>query len=230
MKTVIIGERYKEKLDKPLVNHGFIPLWLPENPYVDNRLASHTDLSVFQYDKTIVLASYLKEETKLVNYLTNRGFDVRMSEVKQGIVYPNDVNLCAAVIGNKLLHNTRFTDPRILELHLKQIIVNQGYARCTVLTLDNKNIITADYGICRAVETEEINVLKISEEGISLDGFDKGFIGGATFKNEDTIYFTGKIDHHSNAKQIKDFIFSCGLKCCVLSDEPVFDIGGAVVI
>ncbi len=229
MKTILIGERYREKLESSLYKHGILPFWLPENPDLDPRLSAHIDLSVFKHGKTIVIANYL-EAHEIVNYLTSRGYDVKISKTSQGVAYPKDVNLCASVIGNKLLHNIKYTDPEILKLGLNELQIKQGYARCTALIVDNNSIITADPGIADATERNGIDVLRISSNGIVLEGFDSGFIGGASYKAEDTIYFTGDIKMHSNANQICEFISKRGLECCSLTKERPFDIGGAVYI
>jgi len=229
MKTLLIGEKYRDKLGNSLFEYDFTPIWLPENPNLDSRLSSHIDLSVFKYDKTLVLARYLNTNN-LVNYLTNEGYLINFSSEEQGKRYPKDVNLCAAVIGNTLLHNTKYTDPEILALGLSHIDIKQGYARCTSLIIDNHSLITADHGISDAAKRNSIDVLLISDEGISLDGFDRGFIGGASFKAEDTIYFTGDINKHINGKEICEFILKHGFNFCSLTNKPLFDIGGAIYL
>ena len=71
MKTVLIGERYKELLEIPLKNQNFDVLYIPDNPNLDQRLAGHCDLSVFKYKNCIFLADYLRH-SNLVNFFTNR--------------------------------------------------------------------------------------------------------------------------------------------------------------
>lgn len=229
MKTLLIGERYRQKLEIALLLNGFEAFWLPENPNIDPRLASHADLSAFVYAKSFVLASFLKE-SELVNFLTNRGYNVLTSAKEQGSAYPGDVNLCAAVVGDILLHNEKYTDKAIKNLQLKTLHINQGYARCTVLSLNGNSIITADKGIALKAKEAGIQVLEISPGGIELEGFEEGFIGGASFVVEDTVYFTGNIKFHQDSARIVDFIEKQEMKVCCLTDAALFDIGGAVYI
>ena len=230
MNTIIIGERYKEKLEKPLKIHGFEAFWLPGNPNVDPRLASHSDLSVFLYGKTAVLANYLKD-SEIVKLLTKRGINVIISKETQNIKYPRDINLCALTVGERLLHNIEYTDCIIKEFKFTDFVhINQGYARCTALAVNENCIITADAGIADAAVKIGIDVLKIQKGFIKLDGFDEGFIGGAAFKAGDTIYFTGEINYHPDGKRIVDYIKERGLDCVCLTKEAPFDIGGAIYI
>ena len=51
----LLGERYRDRLEKSLTEHGFEPIFLPDNPYLDKRLASHADLSVFFSGKELIV-------------------------------------------------------------------------------------------------------------------------------------------------------------------------------
>lgn len=229
MKTVIIGEKYREKLEIPLKNHGFDIIYLPKNPDIDTRLAYHADLSIFKRANKIVLAQYLRGNS-IVNNLTSRGYDIIFSKTQQGAAYPEDINLCAADIGGKLLHNIKYTDKTILNLYNEKININQAYSRCTISVIDEHSIITADRGIYNAIKNIGFDILLINEIGISLEGFSCGFIGGASFKAEDTIYFTGDIYRHPSGDKIVSFIEERNLKCCSLTSDQPFDIGGAVFL
>ncbi len=229
MKFLLIGERYKDKLEIPLGKLGFEPFWLPNNPNLDIRLASHADLSVFKHEKTIVIANNMGN-SRLVKVLTNRGYKIILSEKEQSKDYPHDINLCAAYAGEWLIHNIAFTDRAIIDnVPLKHLNVKQGYARCTVLPVNN-GLITADKGIVVKALVAGIEVLQICSGGVSLDGFNEGFIGGASFIAGDTIFFTGNIYSHPDHERIIEFIKKQGMEHCSLTDEPLFDIGGAIYI
>ena len=228
MKILVVGEKYREKLEKPLLSNEFDVFWLPNNSKIDKRLSGHTDLSVFYYKNTVILADYLREDI-LVKKLTNIGYNVIISDIEQSDKYPGDINLCAAVVDDKLLHCIKHTDPAISALGLKYCNVNQGYARCSSLVIKN-SIITSDKGIARAAAENGIEHLLIDDDGIILDGFDKGFIGGASFVAEETVYFTGDILKHKSGQIIVDFITHKQYTICCLTNEQLFDIGGAVVL
>ena len=228
MRTLIIGEKYRQKLEKHLESFGFEVFCLPNNTEIDEKLSGHCDLAVFTHKKTAILANYLREQ-EIVNYLTNRGYNVIISDTEQSEKYPKDINLCAASIGDKLLHFSKYTDKHILDLNLELIEIKQGYARCSCLILGDC-VITPDRGISAALKSNDIETLLISNDGIKLEGFDRGFIGGASFVCDNTVYFIGDINTHPDSKIITDFIIAHNYKYCCVCDGELFDIGGAVVV
>lgn len=230
--SILIGKKYRHLLEKALISNGFEAIWLPDNPHVDPRLAGHSDLSAIVLENNkIIVSEHLFAEKLLVNKLTNQGVSVIKCAKEQSSVYPNDVNLCACKVGNKIIHNRSYTDPEIIRnISAGFIQVNQGYANCMVLVINDHRIITADKGITKKAAEAGLEVLKINSGCVKLDGFDEGFIGGTGFRAGDVIYFTGDIKKHPNAADIIEFIESAGLKICCLTDLALFDIGGAVVL
>ena len=229
--TLLIGEGYREKLEHPLNKLGIKTIWLQANPDVDRRLAYHADLSAFCHEKKLIISRKIYSG-KLVKQLTNLNLaDVIMAESVQSNLYPNDVNLCACSVGRRIFHNTRYTDPAIKRNYEGKIEhVNQGYARCSACVVNDNAIITSDRGIAAAAMKNEIDVLEIGHGEIILDGFDYGFIGGATIAFNDMILFTGSLNNHPDGASMSEFIVKHGKKPVFLTDGPLFDIGGAVAI
>lgn len=227
MSILIIGDKYKEKLEYSLSLCNFYVFWLPKNPNIDEKLCCHADLSVFIHNKTAIIAKYL-DRSELVKILTNEGYTVIISKENQSNVYPGDVNLCAACCGDIIIHNRKYTDPHIIDIGLEYINVKQGYSRCSCLCL-NDSLITSDKGIAAAAERNGIETLLINDNGIILEGYDKGFIGGASFVSDTTVYFTGDVDKHVDADKLKEFIAKHNYKICCLTTEQLFDIGGAII-
>lgn len=230
MKSILIGERYRSFFEKSLENQGFEPIWTPDNPLLDPRLSGHTDLSAIKLGKKLIVSRHIYENGALVKKITNRGLEVICCRREQGCVYPKDVNLCACAFGEYLIHNFALTDEAIIEnSHLRKIDARQGYANCMVQAVDS-GIITADNGIEARAAEQGIDVLKITQGQIRLEGFEEGFIGGASFVCGDIVYFTGDIDTHPDADSIKAFIEASGYKICCLSNGMLIDIGSAVVL
>ena len=102
----------------------------------------------------------------------------------------------------------------------------QGYAKCSICIVSDNAIITADKNIYDAAIKNDIDVLMIDSEGIFLDGYDNGFIGGATgLMEKDLLCINGNIELHKDGKRIKDFCLKYGVRTISLSDEPIKDIG-----
>lgn len=232
MKPILIGERYREILENQLKMHGFEPIWLPDNPEVDPRLAGHADLSIFCDNHHAVLAKHLTREDYIVNYLTFHDIAWKTAN-EQGADYPQDAALCAVIIGGKLYHKLSITDKSVrLLCPYRTVAINQGYARCAVCCVDENSIITADPGIARAASSNGADVLKIAGSGFVLQGFNEGFIGGSTFTDfrNKTVYFTGHLDRCDDKTRILDFISAKGCRAVFLTQTRAFDIGSAVVL
>lgn len=221
-RKLLIGEKYKHIYKKENI------IYVPNNPNVDPRLSGHIDLSIY-YDgfDTIIAENYLKNFIfpKKTIYL----------DLFQSSEYPNDIQLNICNVGNFVILNEKFV-PNIILDYLTQrgksiISVNQGYANCCTLTIDDKNIITSDEGIYNSVKKYNINALLIQQGYFDLDGFPYGFIGGSAFHlNDNIIAFTGNIDIHPDKKEILNFINKNDHTAIYLTNKNAFDIGGAIEI
>lgn len=227
---LIIGERYRNKLQDGLLAYKQSVFWLPDNPNIDQRLAGHADLSVLKLDDHIVAAAE-GIYPYIVNRLTNRGYSV-LKAGKQEKNYPYDAGLCVCRTGKYVICNPKTVDPIILpRLRGKRIDVPQGYTKCSVCTVSDEAIITADKVIAEKAKLAGLDVLCIEPGHILLDGFDYGFIGGATCTlDKHTLAFAGTIAHHPDCAQIMQFLQKHAVRPVFLTEEPIFDMGGAISV
>ncbi len=204
-------------------------LSLPENPDLDSRIAFHTDLSVFSFGHTLVCAPYI------FSFLKERipQFELIKGEEPKS-PYPTEVLYNAALVGRKLFCNIKYTSQTILsECEKREIIpvnVPQGYAKCSTVIVDDMSIITSDRSIQKAAEKEGIAALWVSNEGVFLDGYPNGFIGGASTVTENEVIFTGDIFRSPDAEKTIDFIEKRGKKPVFFSDMPLYDLGSPIVL
>lgn len=228
MTAVLIGERYRAKLTQSLAGQGIEAFWVPDNTALDPRLAGHADLGVFRAGKQVFAAKEIAPH--IVRYLTNRGYAVN-AVCGLGKTYPADVPLCICATGKYTIYNphTAYT-AAVAAAGGVPVPVRQGYTRCAASIVDEQSIITADAGIYRAAKNAGMDVLHIAPGHIILDGYDEGFIGGASFTLNDRVYFTGTLDEHPDRERIVRLITERGKKPVFLTEEPIFDIGGAVAV
>ena len=149
--------------------------------------------------------------------------------------YPQNVLLNCLFLGNRLYGKLTAIDETVLEYCEEQGIelvnVNQGYTRCSTLVVNEYAVITADTSIEKAMKAHGVEVLRISQGHIRLEGFDYGFIGGCSGRIGNTIFFFGNIRNHPDYSEIKAFIDSYNSKFEILCEEiPLTDIGGIVEI
>ncbi len=148
-----------------------------------------------------------------------------------GKVYPADVPLCICATGRYTIYN-KYTayGPAVTAAGGIPVHVRQGYTRCAAAIVDERSIVTADASVSRAAKNVGMDVLTITPGHIILDGYDTGFIGGASFMIEDTMYFTGTLDEHPDKERIVRFVTEHGKRPVFLTDRPIFDIGGAIPV
>ena len=80
--------------------------FLPDNPDLDPRISFHTDLSVFSFGDTVVCAPYL------YSYLTEKIGNINVISGEQPkSPYPYEVLYNAALVGDKLFCNVKYTSP-----------------------------------------------------------------------------------------------------------------------
>jgi hypothetical protein len=142
--------------------------------------------------------------------------------------YPDDAIFCAACTGKYYIHNLDITLPDHLEkaeaMAMVPVHVEQGYAKCNIVIVDEESIITSDAGVAKACREAGMDVLEVTPGHVELPGFDTGFLGGASGRLGDEIIFHGDITKHPDFDDIFTFIEGKGLTCKWF-DFPLKDIG-----
>ena len=208
-----ISKKTNEILIRYLKGKGISPTLVGPIPYVDIPINSHPDIIYCKLNDNEV---FVGDE----NLLSSK--------------YPGDIRYNACSTGKYLIHNLKYTDEKLLkrakELGLKLIDVKQGYTKCSIVVIDEDSVITYDEGISKVLSSKGLNVLLISPGNVKLEGYDTGFIGGASGKIEDEIVFNGNLKLHSDFDRIEKFISSRGLKLKYFTEYELTDIGSIIVI
>ena len=209
----IMAEKLSEKYEIRL---------LPPCGALASPVSKHADMLAGLLDKRIVLTrGYFEENKDLFSDV-----DITVTDEKQRKEYPDDVLLNFIDTGRAVVGYEK----ALTRLINKPVInVKQGYARCSTLICRNFAV-SADAGILSALESLGYDTLPIGSGYIDLPGYDSGFIGGASFADEDNVYFFGTVSHHPDGERIKEFILSHGAKIHELDERPLLDLGGAVII
>ncbi|MBQ6389580.1 MAG: hypothetical protein IJH90_08120 [Mogibacterium sp.] len=146
--------------------------------------------------------------------------------------YPHDIAYNAACTGRFFIHNLRYTAPELMaratDLGMTPVNVRQGYAKCSIVIVDEDSIITYDQGIASACKDAGIDVLTVEPGHVLLPGYNTGFIGGASGRIGNTVYFNGDLTAHPDCGRIIEFIEARGLKVKWFSEWPLTDIGSII--
>lgn len=236
-KSIMLGEKYADIVAKKLSEFDIDIIPVPDNPKVDRRLSGHVDLSALHVGgNRIILASYLKGSA-LGETLSAYGLNIIYAEEEQKAEYPFDCRLNVCLIGRRTFCGDFLKESAFVNYFTSAGIdrtvyySRQGYVKCSICVVDENSFITADKGLFHLGKSCGMNVLLIRPFGIVLDGFDYGFIGGASCKlSRDILAFTGHLNDHPDKGSILDFLSLHNIEAVYLSDMPAFDIGSAIPI
>lgn len=231
VKHLLLGQKYADILNAPLIRRGICPIYVPDNPLVDPRLSGHADLSVLHLGGNRVAASPYLMAAPFAGQLSALGAELTAARSVQGQEYPQDAGLNACRVGGFLIYDPHTADACVTELwrELTPVSCRQGYSRCSVCVVDGRSIITADSGIAAAARRAGIDVREVRPGLAGLEGFGQGFIGGAAFRlGGGILAFTGRISDAEERAGIESYIGERGLRADYLTDGPLIDIGGAI--
>lgn len=227
--TVIVDGRVSLEILKSLkkLNLNIIPTI--ECMEISKPISYHPDIVLHPINhNTLVVApnvfDYYEEK------LYGMGIKIIEGQTKLGKDYPEEVAYNVGRIGNLAIHNFKYTDEK-LKYYLKKenvefIHVNQGYTKCSMVIVDERSIITADYPIYKKLTNLGIDVLLVQSGHIKLEGYTYGFIGGATGNlSKEDIMFSGRLDKHPDKERIFNFLKKYKKRIVWLSNENLIDIG-----
>lgn len=147
-----------------------------------------------------------------------------------GDTYPHDAAYNIVKMGKNIIGNISFIDLKLKEIYtglgFRFINVKQGYTKCSTCVVGSNSAITEDEGIYKTLKNEGMNILRLSRGGVTLKGFDYGFIGGASgFIKKSVLAFSGNVELHPEADLIKNFLKENKVDIIYLSSTKLSDIG-----
>lgn len=230
MSTFVISDKYPEFI-KAIENLGHNTIKAETVKTFHLPEQKHADMQVLPINNDIFI---LQECEVLKEKLKNKSLHLCNKNV--GKSYPENIILNFLYLNNKLYGKMSAIDDSLLSYctlnNIERINVNQGYTRCSVLVINDNAVITSDISLKKAFEANGVDVLLISSGSIVLDGFDYGFIGGASgCLDNNTIIFFGNIKNHPDYNSIKNFCIKYKKNMEILCEHlPLTDIGGMVKI
>jgi hypothetical protein len=231
---VLTDERISPECEDALLKWGFETVKLPAYRGLQSPVSAHPDMLLFVGKRKLVCHEkyYTVAKNEIDRAVSVGGLELALTDEAWSDEYPRDVIFNAAPVGEMLICNEKSVSPAVLGLYGKENIINvkQGYSKCAMVTVSDSGIITADPSIVSAAQKNGIDVLKISCQGTKLDGYDTGFIGGASGDDGEHIFFTGDLDSHPDAEKIRDFCRKHGREAVSLGNSALYDYGTLIFI
>ena len=227
MKKILLGSSALPFAESVFHYTGLEPVTLPFSKRISDSVKGHADSLVFLRDGTLItFDDYYLENRNLFDSLK---IPIITTNEYYSDTYPYDILFNAIEINGAVIGRCENISALIKE-GKNEIRVRQGYARCSTLLAGGRVAITADLKLSRVLSNLSVDTLLIRSGHIILEGYDYGFIGGASFVFENTVFFFGRIEDHPDYYLIKEHLEGHGYSLSSLSDMPLTDCGGAITI
>jgi hypothetical protein len=222
---IIVDRRIPQEAKDKLTRFGEL-MELRTDNITYPALSGHPDIFFCQGPDRLIVAPNLPQE--IVERLTRDTIPFITGEFPVGPKYPKSSTYNAVVTDKYLIHNFRNTDFIITRTFEDQlpVHVDQGYCRCNLLPLKNDHFITSDEGIVKVLKRHTGHILKVTTEGILLEGYKHGFFGGCCGVLRDKVFVTGALEYYEDGEKVEDFLKTLGYEIVELYDGPLFDGGG----
>lgn len=219
MQNLIIDSRIRD-IEYNYLSKFFNIIKLPLSNDVYEEISGHSDIFYTKINNQVIVAP--NAEIKEQQFILGK-------EKVEG-KYPKDVLYNVCQIGNKVI-GSKFTDKSVKP----DIIVKQGYVKCSIAVTSNNSCITSDKGIAKVLEGNNIDVLYVEENNIKLLKKDatlstmKGFIGGASLVFDDKFVLFGDSNNLSNKDKIIQHLDKYNLELVDFKGLDIYDYGGGIV-
>lgn len=228
-KKVIIDNRMRQIEKQKLQNMGYEIIEIQTSPNVYTEISSHVDIFACKIENEIIV-----EPTQNINNISNKiyGKDKVLSQ------YPFDIKYNVCIIGNKAIHNLKYTDEtlkkELFNKGFELINTTQGYTNCSIAVIDDRSAIVTDKGLNKILQKNGIDTLYLSNElDIKLlNGKQysnkRGFIGGCISRIDNKIIVFGALKKIDPENKIREFIKKRNLEIIEFCGLDVIDYGGLI--
>ena len=218
-KNLIIDCRIR-KIELEFLSKFFNVIKLPLSDDVYEEISGHSDIFYTNINNNIICAPNCK-------YI-NEKFKVGFESV--GELYPNDVKYNACQIGSKVI-GSRYLDNIIKP----DILVKQGYVKCSIAVTSDSSCITSDKKICEILMKNNLDSIYVNENNICLLKKDssistmRGFIGGASLVFDGKFILFGDSNKLKCKEQIVNHLNKYNLELIDFKGLDIYDYGGGII-
>lgn len=222
---VIVDERIRDEEYEYLKEELKLKVFkLPLSDDVYDEISGHSDIFYTVIDNKVICSP----NAKIIepNFLIGRK--------KVTNKYPEDVKYNICQIGKNII-GSKYADELIKDKI--NILVKQGYVKCSICVTSKNSCITTDIGIHKELIKKKIDSIYIKEENIKLVDKNgkiskmKGFIGGAAVVIENKFILFGDFKKLSleNQEKILNHLDKYNLKLKYFDGIEIIDYGGLIM-
>ena len=231
MKIAIVDSRIPRDAESALSCYVHKIFKLPPFAALQEPVSAHPDMLMFPTDGEIITNKrYAEENAGLIRELSElSGRKLVLDETDLAHTYPADVRFNCFAAGGRLFGLSAALSEKVICWAKSQSVtitnVRQGYAKCSACVVSHNAVITEDASIEKVLGENGVDVLRVAPGCVSLDGYDCGFMGGASGADDENVYFCGDISTHPNSNEIMEFCLQHGKNCVSLGSGRLYDVG-----
>lgn len=229
---LIIDSKMRSFEKQKLKELGYSLYELPYNKNLYYEISSHPDIHCCKVLDKLFISPNLEIPNSILGNTTLHAN------------YPLDVPYNICILGNKAIHNLKYTDSKILkyldENNFEKININQGYSKCSIAVIDENSVIVTNEQIAKKLLENNINVLCLpysTQKNIKLYKNENleysnmnGFIGGCISRIDNFVFISGDLNYIDKDNKIRNFIVERNLKIIDFPNEDIIDYGGIIKI
>ena len=219
MQNLIIDSRIRD-IELNYLSNFFNVIKLPLSNDVYEEISGHSDIFYTKINDKVITAPNA--------VIKDKQFIIGQTKIEKN--YPKDVAYNSCQIGDKII-GSKYADKSIKP----DILVNQGYVKCSIAVTGNNSCITSDKGIAKTLKDNNIDALYIEENNIKLLKRNgsisnmKGFIGGASLVFDNKFVLFGDIERLESRDKIINHLHRYTLELHDFKGLDVYDYGCGLI-
>ena len=231
MKIAVVDSRIPKDAQSALSRYADKIIALPPFSDLQSPVSAHPDMLLFPTENGIITNKrYAEENAALFCELAQlSGREIILDETRLAPDYPADMRFNCFCAGGRLFGLSATLSEKVVAWVKKQTMpvvnVRQGYAKCSACVVSCNAVITEDVSIEKSMKENGVDLLRVASGHVALDGYDRGFIGGASGTDGENVYFCGDISRHPDFEKINDFCRKHGKGCVSLGFGGLYDVG-----
>ena len=218
----VIDPRMPKKAKEKLKRLNYYIAEVPFHKRLARPVRGHVDMMLFRHGGKVIYEPQLED---IANLLRQNGYRCIKGEKIKSEKYPKDIIYNACAVDNSIIHYKGRIEKNIKKLKLRHLPISQGYAKCSIVPVNKRAIITSDSKIRDIWVNRGRKGLLVKPGHVKLPGYKTGFIGGASGVNDRVVFFVGSLKYHPDGGKIRDFIRGRDKGIIELYDGPLYDVG-----
>ncbi|NTW72028.1 MAG: hypothetical protein HGA49_07300 [Eubacteriaceae bacterium] len=231
MTTAFISEELDIEAEKMLLKYVENVIKIKKCGLLYHSISSHPDIQMFFFEKLREVIVHPDMDPLTLEEINKAGISYYTGSKNLEEKYPGNISYNIAVCGRYYFHHLKYSDPVVMDklnsAGMEGIHINQGYAKCSILTLGDDALITSDDQVASRASHTGLSVLKLPPGDILLPGQSYGFVGGCTgvHEGEKTIFLNGSLDRYAGGEALRKFVVERGYQVIEFHKGKLTDVG-----